>query len=114
MNWQAPSQILKATDGTDNVNLTGHVNEETLNIILKKSNNTYTLVDAVYYTTVGQDAISSQYTLDQSQANALTIAANTAQLLEGTFTLYFKPVSGSLTSYPGTISFKNGIFRASW
>jgi hypothetical protein len=114
VEWRAPSEIHKPAAGVDTVVLAGHVGEETLRVILKKDATGFTLTNATYWTTIGQDVISSSYVLDKNQANTLTVTANTDQLIEGTFMLYFKPVSGTETSYPGTITFKSGIFRAAW
>jgi len=118
INWKAPSQISYTNpNNTDTVSLSGHVGEENINFILKKTDAShYTLVDATYFTTVGQDAIVSSYGLDKSKNNTFTsMIFGDGKITEGIFTLYFSRTYGSpVTAYPDTLSFKNGYYRATW
>ncbi|MDN5285944.1 MAG: hypothetical protein JWR38_2218 [Mucilaginibacter sp.] len=115
--WNAPSQIYKTPTATDTVILSGHIGEETLNITLKRTaSNSYNLIDATYFITIGQDALGSQYNLDKSKANVFSSPINTdSKIIEGTFSLYFKRFYSMPTNaVADTLSFKSGIFKATW
>jgi len=118
-NWNAPSQITyyKKTTANDTLNLIGHIGEENINFLLKKtSENSYTLVDATYFTTVGQDAIVTSYSLDKSQNNRFTVTVSTdGKIFKGIFSVYLKQTYGNPpSSAPGTLSFQNGFYKATW
>jgi hypothetical protein len=117
-DWHGPSQIAyKTPASTDTVILTAHVGEENINFILKKvSTNSYSLTDAGFFTTVGQDVIVNNYSLVKSANNQFsTIVSDNGKVLEGTFSLNFTRVYGNpATAYPDTLSFKSGFYKATW
>jgi len=120
VNWNAASQIAyyKTPTSTDTLNLIGHVGEENINFILKKTaENSYTLIDATYFTTVGQDAVVTSFSLDKSQNNAFTVTVSTDEkTFEGTFSVHFKQTYGNTSSpgYPAALDFKDGVYKAIW
>jgi hypothetical protein len=91
-----------------------NVGEEHLYInFTSNSPNSYQLNKAKtnFNITVGQDAVSANYVLDESKINTANITdINVAKkTINGNFTLYFKKTNG-FESYPANIAFTNGKF----
>ncbi len=116
-SWRAPSQIDVIKPGvTDTLILRGHIGEENIAFTLKRNSaGNYTLVDATYFTTVGQDAVVSTFVLDKSKDNTFTVTTSADEKnFQGNFSLYFKQTYGNTLSpaYPAALSFKDGIYKA--
>lgn len=89
--------------------------EQTLYFNLRfKGTGNYTLIgvnQAKYYTTVGQDAVTSSYALDTTKTNTVTVESyvlNTG-VMTGRFNLNFVKKQGG-ASADQTLSFTNGQF----
>ncbi|MCO5947448.1 DUF6252 family protein [Mucilaginibacter flavidus] len=102
--------------GKDSVQVGGFkaTGEETLYFNLKAlSKGTYTIKpgQAVYFTTIGMDAVTGNYKIDATLTNTVTIRDfNVAtNIVNGTFLLNFVKVSGA---GPDKLSFTEGKFYA--
>jgi hypothetical protein len=100
----------------DTVTILGVGTEEVLYFKIKlESERVYELTgsQAVYYTTVGQDAVTSEYHLDSSQVSSVTVASfdKGLQQVEGRFNIYLQKRSASQESEIQTLHFTNGAFK---
>jgi len=112
--WRAEGHLYKYNSRKDTVILSGSKGEEELAITIKRSGNSYTMIDVTFYIVQG-DIILADYVLDTSKSNSFATTINTDTLLEGNFTLYFKlNHDDTAHSRPKTAVFKNGLFRVGW
>jgi len=91
-----------------------NVGEEHLSVYFTSvSPNSYQLNKSktIFNITIGQDAVSANYVLDESKTNTANITnVNVAKkAINGNFVLNFKKANG-FESYPATIAFTNGKF----
>jgi hypothetical protein len=111
-----PIQNSYYTKPSDNeIIVVANVGEEHLYIyLLESSPNAYQLNKAKtsFYITVGQDAVSAKYVLDESQTNTANITNIniSKKTISGNFILNFKKANGH-ESYPTTIAFTDGKFH---
>jgi hypothetical protein len=89
--------------------------EEQINVNIKfKGTGDYVprINQAVFFTTVGTDVISSHYRLDTTKTNTLTIASYSTEtrIIAGSFTLHFLKDSTDPTEYV-PVDFTSGLFR---
>jgi hypothetical protein len=112
--WRTEGFIYKRNSRKDTISITGNKDGEELRIMLKKTGDSYTMID-VRLNIVSGDIIWASYTFDTTKSNAFAITANTDALLEGNFTLNFN-LNHDDASHPRpkTAVFKNGLFRINW
>lgn len=114
-NWLAQPSAGYITP--DSLQLLGYKadGEQTLYFNLRfKGISNYTLTgvnQAKYYTTVGRDAVTSDYALDTTKTNTVTVDSYqlATGVLQGRFTLNFVKKQGG-ASADQTLSFTNGQF----
>jgi hypothetical protein len=115
-NWKAdiPGSGISNETAKNEYYVYGHNGEEHITInLLMNSQNQYELNKAKtqFTITVGLDAVSALYTLDDNANNTVTITNTNVnkRTMTGNFNLVFKKSSGH-SSYPATVTFTNGKF----
>lgn len=115
--WSAGPSAQKM-QGTDSIAIFGAKGNDLLVIHVKsKQEGIYTLTsnEAKFYTLLGGDVITSEYNLDNSAQNTLTILKlkNGPDIINGTYSLTLKKLnSPSTAEFPATIKFTDGMFQA--
>lgn len=114
VNWQGAPLAEKITN--DSIAIIGSQTKERLILRIKtKLEGTYTLTgnQGNYFTTVGQDVITSEYFLDDAATNTVTISKydNAKDLITGTYSVTLKKATRfSDPAIPATVKFLNGKF----
>ncbi|QQL48744.1 DUF6252 family protein [Mucilaginibacter ginkgonis] len=69
-------------------------------------------LDAMLYTTVGQDVVVRTYHLNTDPANIVKITDIDQGIVKGTFDLTFKETTRGMTGTPSTLTLSNGRLRS--
>jgi len=113
VKWEA--QVGTTKIAPDSIAITGSQTEERLIMRIKfAGKGTYTLTgnQAQFFTTIGQDVLTSYYNVDNTAVSTIEITEydNNQAIITGTYSVTLKKAADRYPSYPESVKFLKGKF----